>query len=105
MLTETLAPLDAANESPDTAAARAELRAAQQQVDAQLAAVEGELAAARKAGRTREVELLLDKSARLVDVSAKLHEQKAMQLALQVEAARKALPHSDGAPSCKHAAQ
>ena len=53
---------------------------------------------------TREVELLLDKSVRLVDVSAKLHEQKAKQLALQVEAARKALPLSDGAPSCKHAA-
>ena len=94
---------------------RAELQTTQQHVGAQLAAVVAELIAARKAARTREVELLLDTRAKLLDTRAKLldtraklhdtraklAEKEVMQLALQVEAARRAPLPSAGAPSCE----
>jgi len=84
-------------EAPDATHERAELQAAQQRVNAQLAAVEAELAAARKAARMREVELLLDTRTKVLDTRTKLHEQKSLQLALQVEAARRAPLSSTGA--------
>ena len=95
-------------ESPDAAHERARLQAAQERNIAQLAAVEAELAAARKAARIREVELLLEVRAKLLDTGAKLqdmgamlHEKEVMQLALQVEAARRAALSSGGALCCK----
>ena len=92
-----LAPLDTV---ADAAAERAELQTAQKDVAKSLATVETELAAARKAGRTKEVELLLYTRAQLHQQKARLDGQKEQQMTLEVVKARKVPPPSDGAPSC-----